>query len=273
MREVFYNPAFNSILKKEGFVVFPLLDENEINFLLEEHQKIEPVKSEAFYTSIWHHDKNYRVKVNELISSIIPQKLSNVLIDYKPVFANFMVKKAQEKSLLDYHQDWTFVDEIEFIAVNVWIPLVDTNANNGALHVIRGSHRFNIPYRGRNIEGPYWHISNFIRKYFTKMLEVKKGHAVIFDERLIHGSFDNHSLNNRLAVSNVMVPKEAPILHFFKSETGDTIQKMKVEPDFFTRYALNDDITGYTTTESFHYPIRPYSKFRFLKDYFLAQYK
>lgn len=273
MRPVFFDLQNNLLLQKQGFVVIPLLDEKEIDLLLNEHKKIEPQKTEAFYTSIWHNDENYREKVNDLISSIIPRKLSNILIDYKPVFANFMIKKAQVKSFLDFHQDWTFVDESKYVALNVWIPLIDTNKNNGALQVVKGSHHFNIPYRGRNIEGPYWHLSKYIRMFFAKLLVVPKGHAVIFDEKLIHGSFDNLSQNDRIAVSNVMIPQESQMLHFFKTEPGDTIQKIQVERDFFTRYALNEDITGYSDSEKFTYTIKLYSIFSFTKDYFTAQLK
>ncbi len=273
MRPVFFDQQYNILLKKQGFIVLPLLDENEVNFLLSEHKKIEPERVEAFYTSIWHNDESYRKKVNEMIASIIPKKLSNIIINYKPVFANFMVKKAQEKSHLDFHQDWTFVDEKEFVALNVWIPLVDTNKYNGALQIIKGSHHFDIPYRGRNIEGPYWHLSKYIRLFFAHLLEIKKGYAVIFDERLIHGSFDNTSLEDRIAVSNVMIPQEAPILHYFKTETGNTIQKIQVNPEFFTRFALNDDISDYSDSVRFHYPIRPYSLVKFSKDYFSAQFR
>lgn len=273
MRPVFYDEQYNVHLQKNGYIVVPLLDEDEVNFLLSEHKKIEPNKEEAFYTSIWHNDENYRKKVNELISSILPIKLSSILIHYKPVFANFMVKKAQEKSFLDFHQDWTFVDEKKFVALNVWIPLVDTNKNNGALQVIKGSHHFDIPFRGRNIEGSYWHLSKYIRIFFAQLLDVPKGHAVIFDERLIHGSFDNTSQEDRLAVSNVMIPQEATLFHYFKTEKGNTIQKFQVEPEFFTRYALNDDISSYSAPEKIQYKIKPYSLLQFSKDYFFSKSK
>jgi hypothetical protein len=273
MRPIFYDQQFNVLLQKYGYVVLPLLDENEVNFLLSEHKKIEPKREEAFYTSIWHSDENYRKKVNQLISSIIPNKLSSIIINYKPVFANFMVKKAQEKSTLNFHQDWTFVDESNYVALNVWIPLIDTNKENGALQVIKGSHHFDIPYRGRNIEGPYWHLSKYIKTFFAQLLEVKKGHAVIFDERLIHGSFDNTSQEDRLAVSNVMIPQEATLFHYFKTENGNTIQKFKVESEFFTRYALSDDITSYSTPEKFQYTIKPYTLLQFSKDYLFSKSK
>lgn len=267
MRRVFFDENYEHQLISKGYVTLPLLNEEEIKFLLSEHSKIEPQREEAFYTSIWHTDKRYRESVNRLISEIIPAKLRTILNDYKPVFANFMIKKPIQKSTLDFHQDWTFVDESQYIAVNVWVPLVDTHKQNGALHVIEGSHRYIIPYRGRNIEGPYWHLSKYLRKYFSTPLEVPKGHAVIFDERLIHGSFDNLSSIDRIAVSNVMAPSESQLYHYFKQAPGDTISVMKVKEDFFTKYALYDDILDYSSHESFQYKIKPYTILNFTKDF------
>lgn len=267
MRRVFFEDEYEDQLQTRGYVILPLLNDEEINYLIAEHAKIEPVRTEAFYTSIWHNDVDYRRQVNRLISNIIPQKLQNILIDYQPVFANFMVKKPIQKSTLDFHQDWTFVDESKFRAVNVWVPLVDTNSLNGSLHVIEGSHKFKIPYRGRNIEGPYWHLSSKLRKFFSTSLDVPKGQAVIFDERLIHGSFENQSTTHRIAVSNVMAPQESELYHFFKISSGNTICKMKVGQDFFTDYALYDDIMDYSSYECFDYKIKKYSISRFLIDF------
>lgn len=263
VRRVFYNDHYQKDIEKNGFVVIPLLSNEEADYLLETHKQLAPDRKEGFYTSIWHEDEDYRKAVNKLIADIIPGKLKSILMDYKPVFANFMVKKGQQKSSLDFHQDWTFVDESNFIAVNVWVPLQDTFKENGALQVVKGSHLFNIPYRGRNIEGPYWHLSKYIRMFFAEILHVRKGHAVIFDERLIHGSFDNLSGTDRIAVSNVMVPAEAPILHFLKKNPGDVISKMQVKEDFFTKYALNDDVSSYGQIQPFHFQIQPFSIWSF----------
>jgi len=46
MREVFYDKQYNLLLQKNGFIVVPLLDVDEVNFLLREHKKIEPKKEE-----------------------------------------------------------------------------------------------------------------------------------------------------------------------------------------------------------------------------------
>jgi hypothetical protein len=272
MRNIFFNNELESEFRKKGYVQIPLLNEDEIEYFLNAHQKLAPERKEEFYTSIWHEDEKYRIDVNKTIESVIPTKLNSILIDYNPLFANFMVKKRGDKSSLDFHQDWTFVDESQYTAINVWIPLVDTNKMNGALRVVKGSHKFEIPYRGRNIEGPFWKLNSFIRLFFSDILEVKKGHAVLFDERLIHGSFQNYSEKERVAISNVMIPQEAEILHFSISEGNKLLNKQVVEKDFFTSYALNDDITKYGRIEQQDFINKRYSLPRFAWDYFLANF-
>jgi ectoine hydroxylase-related dioxygenase (phytanoyl-CoA dioxygenase family) len=42
-----------------------------------------------------------------------------------------MVKSKGENGSLHPHQDWNIVDEREFNSYNIWLPLVDVNAENG----------------------------------------------------------------------------------------------------------------------------------------------
>ncbi len=272
MKNIFFNNELEAEFRKKGYVQIPLLNDDEVDYFLGAHQKLAPNRKEEFYTSIWHEDVKYRVDVNKTIEAIIPTKLESILINYKPLFANYMVKKSGDKSSLDFHQDWTFVDESQFIAINVWIPLIDTNKRNGALRVVTGSHKFDIPFRGRNIEGPFWKLNSFIRLFFSDILEVKKGHAVLFDERLIHGSFQNYSEMERVAISNVMIPQEAEILHFSMDKDNKLLNKQMVDKDFFTLYALNDDVTKYGCVQRIDSNNKRYSLPRFAWDYFLANF-
>ena len=56
---------------------------------------------------------------------------------------NCRAKFPDRTSVVDWHQDIGFLDAavLETFMVNFWVPLVDSNADNGCLEVIKGSHR------------------------------------------------------------------------------------------------------------------------------------
>ena len=56
---------------------------------------------------------------------------------------NSRVKFPDQTSIVNWHQDAGFLDPkvMDTFMVNFWVPLVDSNEQNGCLEVIKGSHR------------------------------------------------------------------------------------------------------------------------------------
>ncbi|MBK8352114.1 MAG: phytanoyl-CoA dioxygenase family protein [Saprospirales bacterium] len=107
-----------------------------------------------------------------------------------------LATKVKGKSNLDAHQDWTIVDEQKYNSYNLWIPLIDTNKDNGTLGLIVGSHKWNQDVRGFNISNPYG-------KYTKQFLEIgfeptlKAGQAILYNHKLIHYSRPNKTQTKR----------------------------------------------------------------------------
>jgi hypothetical protein len=63
--------------------------------------------------------------------------------------------------------------------------------------------------------------------------------TVFYDARLIHFSPPNQSDHTRLAVNVSFVPKEAPLVHSFRSGES-TIDLLAIDPSFFTHHVIGE---------------------------------
>jgi len=252
LRKVFKSDTLNAQFHELGFVRSPLLNEQEIGELRSYFDaKHEESGDHGFFTTIWLENKTLRNEVNDYITSVLYDKVAELLVDYTPVFANYMVKKPGKKSVTQYHQDWTFVDESKFRSVNVWIPLVQLTEENGPLELVPYSVHQGDPFRGRNIPSPFRNAFKWIARSHGVKMYPDPGEAVIFDTAIIHGSNPTISSDIRVATSMVMKPAEATLLHY-SCDNGltDKIYERHVADSFFTDYGIFNDIAGLGYTSS-----------------------
>lgn len=237
---IFYNNKLNDSLRKEGFVIVPLLDENDLNSLENFFYSTDNEFQKKFTTYACN-DSDYKKKADTLIKSVIGEKLNSIITtEMIPFWGNFMMKTPDEGSDMPLHTDWQYVDEENYISLNVWTPLTDTNLENGAFHVVPKSHLVcNYP-RGINLPRYYEVNDTETKQKFGKALILKKGEAVIYDHRLLHYSFSNKSNKDRLAATLIYVPTEASInvfrrdaltkeTHAYEIENVDAL----LDSDFF----------------------------------------
>lgn len=236
MRRIFRNMAHEESYHRDGFIKFPLLTGEEITHLLNVYKQLQSgLENSKFYTSHTSSDVGYKTKVDEAIRAILTPKLTDIFIDYRPVFGFYLVKN-QGSDTLALHLDWQFVDERQFVGFNIWCPLVDITKENGALFAIPGSHKQIQILRGYNTPNPVTFVERAIDEKQFVTLPLKAGEALIFDLRLLHGAWPNTKPEERIAVGMVAIPQEADILHFWtERETRDCvdIEVYKMEPSFY----------------------------------------
>lgn len=113
-------------------------------------------------------------------------------------------KPPQKGKNFPWHQD-TGYDEIPKEYITLWVALDPVDENNGGLWVVPGSHlgenhahefrkadEFN--YAGVFIQGPYDGESKALP------IRLSRGDVVCMHSKLIHASFQNHSLKERTAL-------------------------------------------------------------------------
>jgi hypothetical protein len=141
-------------------------------------------------------------------------------VNYKTVINSFIVKVPGPNSDFTLHQDSTGLDEYKYSPLSAWIPLQDTDLNNGTLCVVPKSHAFFHPYRGISFSSPFKSYESLLRRYLVPV-NLKAGDILLFDNRLVHYSHLNNANEERVVVMSGLFPKEAEIISVYKDESDD----------------------------------------------------
>ena len=114
------------------------------------------------------------------------------------------------------------------------MPLIDTNEKNGALRVLRGSHKFSNILRSPTLPGVFQKLNTEI---YEKMeaLYIKAGEAIVINHALLHASPPNLSGKDRVVATFGLVPQAAQLYFFHRNENG-LVEKYKTQDDFFLTY-------------------------------------
>lgn len=235
-------------LRNLGYATMPLLSHSEIKLLRTLFDETEHLCGieKGFYTSIWSKNREYRSLVDSSLKQILTPWLNEILQPYKSVFANFMVKHPGVNTGLQPHQDWSFVDELKLQSFTAWIPLTEVTEENGAIQVFPKSHQLNNLIRPRFSESPFKEHLRYIESNRMLSLPMKAGDVLLLNSRCIHSSPANTSSETRLAVSVVVVPENAEVVHHVLDECSlDIAYELNVDNDFFVAYNCFERPNGY----------------------------
>ncbi len=245
--KIFLNEDQNIFFIDNGYILINnFFSEIEINKLYNIYITNLPKIEHSFYTSQWIKDIEYKKQLSLKINHVISSKICAILKNYKTIYGYFMVKKQQDKTFSHLHQDWSIVDENKFIGLNTWIPLVDVDVQNGTMKVIKNSHHNYNKSRGIN---NYFNPEEFEGNQLVN-IKMNKGDLLIFDQRLVHATYDNISKLDRVAAGSVYIPIEAKVMHYYKEHEDDNIiNKLELDDDFLIKYSFGDDINKYFDNE------------------------
>lgn len=240
IRKTFRDDALQKEFEEKGYVLLPFLNGDEVDYLREQYTCLQHDLGKGFHASMHSKNIDYRRKVNQIISAIFTPKAQQILLNYRPLVANYTVKEPGQASFFDFHLDWNMVDETLYRSITIWCPLTDTNAENGNLWILEASHTLGNSYRcGPGLELFFEHPDELQKmKYEKKALPMKAGQAIIYDHKLFHGSPPNMSRDIRIAINQAMCPAEAPAMHYASVDNGD-IQAFEVDDDFFCRVIID----------------------------------
>ena len=125
--------------------------------------------------------------------------------------SNFFIKEAADPAFVSWHQDSTYWGLSAPEVATAWVALTPSNAANGAMAVIPGSHRFDqLPHRDT------FHRHNLLTRGQEVMVEVDERKAVplnlrpgemsLHHVRLVHGSPPNPSFDRRIGFAIRYIP-------------------------------------------------------------------
>lgn len=235
-----YPPIFKqaekqALFDKQGFVVLDFLSRDSLQQLIDMFHEMHPaIQHQGFVSSSYANDFNYKKQASDRITTIFKQHFEQHFQNYTPFGSAFLYKTPSPNSELAIHQDWTIVDESKHVALNVWVPLIDVNENNGALYVLPGSQSTALP----TLRAPT--MPFFFSGYDKELIEhcipmcVKAGQAVVLNQSLVHYSPPNNSNDIRIAITSGIKTKDAPMLFHYKNE--DKIEQFAMDDNFLISF-------------------------------------
>lgn len=234
---VFNNTELDNELHVNGYTKIRLFHPEDMLGIVNPIKEHDPdflnKMENRFYSLV--EDPSYDIKkaVNDVLQDSVGTVLDKLISSYEPIVFSYVTKGVGEKSILRLHQDWSIVDELHERSFSFWLPLIETNAENGGLYVLPCSHRFDLNIRGGSIHPKFLSRFNDFRKHL-RFVPTKPGEALIFDSRIIHYSPPNNTNQIRASVIAPLVRKG--IQTYLYNGVSGSIKKYQVPRDFYLRY-------------------------------------
>lgn len=250
MRKVFLNEQLEQEFQKNGYIIVPFLEEEEVAYLKNKYFETLPesggniaeeeanIKDRISYDFTFiNKNIEYKKLVYDIITEKFKPKYEKYLDNYRPIIANYIRKQSNDGEV-PLHQNWAFVDERKCTSVSIWCPLVDSNEKNGTLEITPGSHKRYGEIRGPKIP---WELENIKHDIITKHMvpmNVKAGQAVILDDSVVHYSNINQTEGLRLAIQLILIPAEEKSIHYHMTpeKSMNKIEVLEVDVDFYMEF-------------------------------------
>ena len=242
MRNTFKDPYLQEVFERDGYVVVPFLNEKEVKYLKNMYDNsITGEFPTGFHSTMHSRDVQYRKHINKEIQSVCNAKVEKYLDNYQPLVGGFVVKQpADPNTGFDFHLDWSMVNEKEYVSLCFWTPLIDTNAKNGNLWVLKGSHKMRDTIRGGPGLFNYFCDNKSFYQCEMQAIPVRAGTAIIFDHKLWHAAPPNLGSVTRAATHFAWIPQETHSWHY-NLAPGNRIEIFEVEPEFYARVMIGEN--------------------------------
>jgi len=241
---IFKDDRLESEFEENGYTHVPFLNEQEIRRLKDKFQDLHPSDVRAhtipnyasgYFASTFINDEEYRRRVRDAVMPEFQRAIDLHFKDYKVFGGGFLVKLPDAGSGLRVHQDLTAVDEERFTMINIWCPLQDMDRTNGALRVLKGSHRFFAGLRAVTIPARYRKHELLLRENMSA-LYMNAGEAVLYSLATLHDSEPNLSTNTRVVATALLCHRDASITTVYRDpEKPAEIQLFSQDDDYFIR--------------------------------------
>jgi hypothetical protein len=114
-------------------------------------------------------------------------------------------KPAHDGGVVSWHQDYSYWTRTKPMAhLTCWIGLDDATTENGCVHYVPGSHRWDLlptTHLAKGMDAILSVLTDEQRAAFKPVpCELKAGEAVFHHPLMLHGSFENRSPRQRRAV-------------------------------------------------------------------------
>lgn len=237
-KAIFQDQNLQTEFDRNGFVKIPFLDKEDIDELLRIFQELHPnIEVKGFQSSSYSNDYTYKKECSDRVTSVFVKHFARTFKNYRAFGSAFLFKQPDEFSELPVHQDWTIVDEEKYVALNIWVPLCDTDETNGTLYVLPGS-QYGIVKAIRCPTLPMFFAGNEqLMIDHCLPMRVKAGEAVVLNQSIVHYSPPNKSDKIRIAItSGVMSAEPKMVFHYRSPEMTDEVEMIEMPDNFLISF-------------------------------------
>lgn len=229
---IFRNRELNDALFREGYVTLPFLNPKEVEKLKQifwnYHTEIN--EAEGLYVSSHCMDDEVTQKMSNEIQEVFKQSIEKHIENGMTLGGTFISKPPHQIEPLQPHQDWSIVDESRFRSFTIWIPLEDTNDENGCIYVLPKSHEYVRGYRHITIPSVFGQIYGEVWNYMVPV-HLKAGEAIVFDHAVGHASKPNTTSRIRIAATHSLISRN-PEMRFYWNNNG-VVEEYIGENDYY----------------------------------------
>lgn len=237
MRRVFVDDKLQKQYEKTGYVVVDALSANDVTELLKIYTEQKVSDQPGIELSIWSDDIELKKRISDKASNVIFGKAGKYMNNYRAFYSGYVAKHSGKPNVSNLHKDPTLVDESQFRTFGMWCPLVDVNRQNGAVHVVLNSHKILDGYRGfTTLEYDFVPVTDEVMNNYGTIAEMKAGQVLIYDNALLHYSFENVTDKPRIACNCIIVPSESQTLHLHHNKELNTLDTYEIDGDFMAQY-------------------------------------
>jgi ectoine hydroxylase-related dioxygenase (phytanoyl-CoA dioxygenase family) len=214
---IFKEDIINTQLKQNGWALIDFCNQETIESLNKKFSELLPLFNEMpLMITLLHKHRAVTQLVNDSILLELNTDLNRHFRNYKIPIAHFFVKKKSSPHI-GLHQDPMITDQAIQPSYGLWIPLIDTDENNGTLTVLDGSHGWFHPFQADTVPTSIDEIWKRLIPECT-VLRLKKGQAVLMDNRLAHYSYPVLTNDIRPAVVVKLTRLDNPYYTLYKKE-------------------------------------------------------
>ena len=209
-----------------GYEIIEFLDEEAIKKLQHKFNELFPDRDlyEGAYSGMNELSLDKRREMFLFIKETISPYLDKCFNNWTLPIASFYSRKPDKKYLLEWHSDPSFIfnEHLEGI-YGLWCPLVNVFEDTGTLRLIPKSHRLlnklHFAYKTSK-----WSLDakRSVLDEYGKSFNLKAGHALLFDARMIHSSSPNHSDFHR---DNIVMRINHARSQYFSMQTESSTSK------------------------------------------------
>lgn len=237
------DPALARTLEARGYAnIGRLLDPAEVRSCQEAFdeavRRLDRPLGDAWFPTILLPEDDVRDLLTKELERRVGPHLGRIfdLTEVELIRLDLSVKPPSPASELGPHQDFSLIDERHWRSLYLWIPLVDTDEDNGTLHVVPGSHRFTNAIRSQHVPAVFDEVLPLVHESAVR-LDCRAGDLVLMVSGVVHFSPPNRTDEVRLAAHGIVKPRAAPLVFYYADDETPTgkVECYELDLDAYVR--------------------------------------